>query len=1140
MNDTEVSIKFKNSITGEKKLEKYAEQLKIINSVLSGLDAGKIKQLQDSASSIQSMDSNVKDLRNQASAAFDYLKITKFYGAIKKLGAGFASLSKKSMDYLENFNLFQVAFNGNYNSAEKFINKMSEMYGLDESWLTQTVGKFKQLTNAMNLTADTGEKVSKLLTQMSLDISSLYNVDIDKAASTLSSAMAGQTKPIRGVAGADITQTTLQTTLDQIGIDRAVSQLSFAEKRLLIIISLTKQLNASIGDMGRTIESPANQLRILNEQWERLTRAVGNVFLPILTKILPYLNAILMVLTEIINIIASLVGYKRDDFDYFDSAASGAWDLDEGIKSATKSAKKLKQGLRGFDKLNVITTPTSGSTGAGGIGAGGVNANILKEFNKAFDEYQKKFGEVKSKATDIRDSIMEWLGFTKEVNEETDDVSFKFDHITGGTVLGALAVGGVIFRGITTVFGILRKIGLLKFPLIETLFGKIFGGGGAKNALTGAAGLGNAVNDNAKSFKLPSIKTVLTGLAELAIVVAGLTALMTAIGYFMKIPTVKEATTTGIKMIVEVFKGIGKILVPLALVTAGMLAMGSLGGKGVASIALGLADMAIVIVGTEAIMLAVGGLAALVDESVITSGIDLTVKIFEGISKILLPLGILAVGLAAAGLAGGAGVAAIAVGLADMAIVIGGTTAVVAALGILSETKFVKNNLDNGIELVVKLFQGLGRIAGALIGGLISEALKNVGKSLPEFGENLALFMEKASPFFDKVGAINQNVALSISYLADAILKLTAAQVLKGLTNWFSNNISLADFGKELEKFGPSFKNFATEINQLPKSTVEKTKITVEAMLVLIDMAKKIPNAGGLLAAIVGDNTLSEFSKMLPDFAKHFAEYSKRVSGVDSKVVEKTKDVKEAMLQIIEFAKKIPNEGGVAAFFAGDNGIGKFGENLKSFGGSFKAYAENVNKIDLTKLNNVTSAISDIVNNAKKIKDNGLGKTMKDFGESLKSSANDITKFYKTAFTESDGKSAGEKFGKGIVNGIKTALNNGKIKLQLKDSNGNNAGGSYSFKATANYAQGGLPPVGQLFVANERGPELVGQIGGQSFVANQNQVIDLIDKKLGDAKANSINPTFIIQVGSKEIAKQVITDLQDMAKTNGKPIVIGG
>lgn len=480
-NETDVSIKFKNQITGEKKLERYAEQLKIVNAVLKGMDTSKVKDVESSASTIKDIAKSTNEMSRRTKIAFDYALVSRFASGIKRLASSFGSLTKQSFDYLENFNLFQVAFKGNYDSATRFVNKMAEMYGLDESWLIQTTGKFKQLANAMGVTEEVGERVSQLLTEMSLDISSLYNVDFSRASSVLQSSLAGQTKPIRGLAGADITQATLQTTLDNLGIENTVKNLSFAEKRLLIIISLTHQLQGSIGDLGRTLESPSNQMRILNDQWERLTRAVGNVFLPILAKILPYLNAILMVLTEIISTFAALVGFKEEDYDFFDSASTGAWDLDEGLKSAGASAKKLKQGLRGFDKLNVITTPSSASGGVGGTGGTGINPKLLDAFNKTFEDYQKTLSDVENKATRIRDKIMEWLGFTKLIDEKTGDVSFKFDHITGGTVLGALAVGGSILLGASSLLGIFKKISGLSFA-------KTLGSAGSQTG-AGASGL---------------------------------------------------------------------------------------------------------------------------------------------------------------------------------------------------------------------------------------------------------------------------------------------------------------------------------------------------------------------------------------------------------------------------------------------------------------------------------------------------------------------------------------------------------------------------------------------------------------------------------------------------------------------------
>lgn len=227
----------------------------------------------------------------------------------------------------------------------------------------------------------------------------------------------------------------------------------------------------------------ANQSRILDEQVQRLTRGLGNLLLPILHKMMPLLNAILMVITEIINALALLVGYDPSEYDYFGEIDESVIDLSMGLGTATENAKALKQQLRSFDKLNVITTPTN--TGANTGAGGGIDPKILEMFNKASDDYMNSLMDVEMKATKIRDRIMEWLGFTKQVDAETGKVSFKFDHITGGTVLGALAVGGFIYSGIKNIFGILKKIGLLKFTNVKDM-GKTLTSKVGKNTLLGS------------------------------------------------------------------------------------------------------------------------------------------------------------------------------------------------------------------------------------------------------------------------------------------------------------------------------------------------------------------------------------------------------------------------------------------------------------------------------------------------------------------------------------------------------------------------------------------------------------------------------------------------------------------------------
>lgn len=502
-----VSLQFKNSVTGSTKLQRYEQQLKDIKTALDAIpknvyfSSDATKQIETTNKLLINLNKNMSSFKRSTTSALGNMKkdVTEGANSLKKLSGGvkdtrdnfknlkdtikfgsivkgtyelvkkMSSFTSVSADYVENLNLMNVAFHRTKDSmeetalaGERLVNTLSDMYGLDESSLTRTVGLFKQLSNAMGVSDEVGNKLTQTLTQMSIDVSSLYNVSFERATSVLQSSLAGQTKPIRGLAGADITEPTLQVTLDTYGIDRTVRDLSYVEKRLIIVTSLIEQLEESQNDYGKTIESVSNQMRVFNEQTQRLTRAIGNVFLPILQKILPFINGVIMVITELINLFAELIGFDESMLAGFAESNESVLDMEDGLKGADDNAKKLKQTLRSFDKLNVITTPTD--TGAGAGGAGGIDQSVLDAFNKASDKYAERLETIKMKATEIRDSIMEWLGFTKVVDEETGKVSFKFDHITDGTVLGALIVGGTIFSGVKKVLGFFTSIGNLLTP----------------------------------------------------------------------------------------------------------------------------------------------------------------------------------------------------------------------------------------------------------------------------------------------------------------------------------------------------------------------------------------------------------------------------------------------------------------------------------------------------------------------------------------------------------------------------------------------------------------------------------------------------------------------------------------------------
>ena len=1105
--DAEVNIKFNNRVTGEGKLKKYSETLKEINAVLSGLNSGAAKQLVSSAESTNAMSKDMAKISKNVGLAFNYSVISKAVGAIKKLGAGFSSLAKQSFDYLENFNLFQVAFNGNYNSAERFINKMTEMYGLDESWLTQTVGKFKQLSNAMGMTAETGEKVSKLLTQMSLDISSLYNVDIDRAASTLSSAMAGQTKPIRGVAGADITQTTLQTTLDQLGIDNTVNKLSFAEKRLLIIISLTRQLNASIGDMGRTIESPSNQLRIMNEQWERLSRAVGNLFLPILSKILPYLNAILMVLTEIISTFATFLGFSTGDFDYFEGATSAVEDLDTGLKSAGASAKKLKQGLRSFDKLNVITTPTSGGGGGGaGGGVGGVNPKLLDAFNKAFDDYQKKLGNIRMKATEIRDAIMEWLGFSKEIDPITGKTYFKYKGIR--TTLKNMWES---FKKLSFEGKVLVGLGLVLLFKNLYKFGKLLVG------VIGKTGLGKAVAFLVSPLKsLVDYFKVYKSLSGSIIngIEGGTNAWSKQLGVLdrVKITLVGAAGIyAGLKLVDSGMKDVAK---QGEMTTSAFLKLA--GGIGTATASGALIGSQFGIWGAV-IGGVTGAVISLYDAFMkypnsVTVATDSINKATEEVNKFTNSLNEQYDTIKENA-------------IQQKAIQDSYSSLVNELESIVDANGRVKRGYEDRAEFIVTTLNAAYGTELKIVNGkiknykkelqsikdIIAEKRKQIALESAEEGYKIAL--KNKVDTYKKLVEVEGNYSKALKNQQEAQRKLDEAEAdynaTKGLSISLDTQKSLAirKAKKDLEG--------ATEATNKSKGALDNATQAYDAN------TQAIMTYEGLLSADTKEN-----AKLVDKYVREIENsYYNGKENIKLTLSEQEDDALRYYTSVLRTAKdsetKITKE--VLA-------------NAK----------ERLNSVK-TNLTDITKSVKGNMGDSLIDAWGTLGETSEiEFLDNLKKLPSDLQQQV-IAKMQDKGYKLSEELQKGIskvnptikfkgdTSGVKSVLDKFiSINKTIFDAIGI---GNVTVKAA--YAKGGLPPVGQIFVANEKGPELVGSIGGQSFVANQNQVVDLLDRKLGEAKANPINATFVIQVGNKEIAKQVINDLQDMAKTNGKAITIG-
>lgn len=359
-----------------------------------------------------------KETSNGIDKAFNIGKPIAFAKAISDIFNIMVNASKKQADYAESLNLLQQAYDGASESGENLIKVLSTKIGFDEASLTKQLGNYRQLSNAFDIDSKYANLLSENLLKLQQDVSSLYNLEDDVVANKFTSAMVGQSRAVRSL-GVDITDANLQIVAQNLGIEESVHNMSQANKMILRYITMEQQLANANGDASRTINSVANQTRIFKEQIAIAGRQIGAIFIPILKAILPVINGILMALNEIGSMILGFFGIKAkslasefgdglsDIYENFDNIGSSA-------DSATGSINKTKQALRGFDKLNNITTPDKTSGGGGGAvsGLGGINQKLLD----ALKEYNLHLDEMRNKATAIRDRILEWLGFSKDVN----------------------------------------------------------------------------------------------------------------------------------------------------------------------------------------------------------------------------------------------------------------------------------------------------------------------------------------------------------------------------------------------------------------------------------------------------------------------------------------------------------------------------------------------------------------------------------------------------------------------------------------------------------------------------------------------------------------------------------------------------
>lgn len=380
-------------------MKPFADEMQKVSNGFSAFPS-KIQKLITSTEKYNASARKATSTTGQFTSGLKALNVAAIAITFRKIGHFIAQAVTESNKYQEDLNLFTVALGQYAAEAQNYAEKVSDVMGIDPAQWLRNQGVFNTLLTGFGDTAERAQLMSQNLTQLGYDISSFFNISIEDAMQKLQSGISGELEPLRRL-GYDLSQARLEQTALNLGIKESVANMTQAEKAELRYYAIMTQVTTAQGDMARTLEAPANQLRILQAQLTQAARAIGNIFIPALNAILPYAIAVVQVIREIANALANLAGFKLTEVDYsgVNSAAVGAGSLADNLDDAAGAAKKLKQYTAGFDELNVFAPNTGSGSGAGAGGAGGFDFD-LPTYDFLGDAVQTRIGEIKKMIED--------------------------------------------------------------------------------------------------------------------------------------------------------------------------------------------------------------------------------------------------------------------------------------------------------------------------------------------------------------------------------------------------------------------------------------------------------------------------------------------------------------------------------------------------------------------------------------------------------------------------------------------------------------------------------------------------------------------------------------------------------------------
>ena len=964
-----------------------------------------------------------------------YSKLKMAYTAVKTVSTTIAGFINKSNDYIENVNLFNVSMGKYTTEARTYAETVGEVMGIDPGEWMRNQGVFMTLATGFGVASDRAYTMSKNLTQLGYDISSLFNMSYEDAMLKLQSGLSGELEPLRRI-GYDLSQTRLQQEAYTLGIKKKVSAMTQAEKAELRYHAIMTQVTASHGDMARTLDQPANQLRVLSSQIEQAGRAIGNIFIPMLQAVLPYVIAFFKAIRLVANELARLVGYeeKTADLSGLESLASGADDYSNALSGAADSAKKLQQYTMGFDELNVID-PNKGKSGsdAGGVGGSGFDFK-LEEYPFLGKDTQSKVNELTQK---IKDDFSIILGLVGGVGIGLLAWKFSKSFLTGLSVFTSVLGAAILIDSILVTL----KEGLSWKSVIEGAIGGALLGAGIGFKLGGWSGaLGGIIIGIGVSLVINGITGMIADGVNVEDVVSIIAGVLTTVGGIMTViklfnknhkSPAPDIDTAG-KTVEEVSTGTSTLTSKLKSFAKNM--------------AWGIVIIAEVAVAAGLIVGAIWGLGVLLDQVgkawqpvIDNAG---TVAIAVGIGTVLL----VGIGAATAGLGtlGGAMAGQMGIGigiLAEMGVATGLFLAEIWGIGILLNEIGIawQPVLDNGETIAT----GIGIGTGLLIGiGVVTAALG--AATVASAG---------ALPIAIALGtAILVELAVAFKEFCDSLIDV-ANKLRKDLHPALDKlNDVLPDLNDNMEDFTDFMVEFA-------EMTVEYTK------------SSAISGFASTIDTIVGFFTKDPIQALSDDVNKQY----KQSVDLNKKLDLANPEIKTAISNLKTYKKRIDDLKGVTDSIStsdisviGFTNLVTIGGKIADFGGHMKNYYNKIKDIKIVTMDNMVSCINDVIDFAVRIKNEVDIKKIDNFTDAI----NDLTKAIKDLPTS------------------KTVT----ITAIYKSSGG---------ATPKQYATGGFPETGQMFIAREAGAELVGTIGRKTAVANNDQIVAGIASGVAEANSES-------------------------------------